>query len=215
MSISAAATTPPWSWPTGMDPSSSANGAQTATSAFQASLMQWQANAAAGTPGTTTNSTAPSTETQPDQPSTAGARHHHHHHETDGSQQSGGSSIQSTLSSLVGDIANALGTNGSGTGSTGISGGSNTSLQSVANTLVAEIGQATQANASAAGTTTASAAGTTAVSAAGTTAASAAGSDTPAAIQLEASTLATDIAQAMQAYGVSQAATSGNVLVSL
>ncbi len=208
MSISAAATTQPWSWPNGMDPSAATSGTQTGAGAFQASLLRWQDTTTAGIQGTTSVSTTGTASAQPDQPGTNGVQqHHHHHYVADGSQQSSGGqnagySIQSTLSSLVGDIASALQANGSATSGTGTAAGTSAdaSLQSVADTLVSDIAQATQASGSGATTTS--------------TTASAGASGTAASIQAAENTLAADIALALQAYGVNQTA-GGNVLASV
>lgn len=159
MSISAIASA--WTWPTSTDPSLTASNSQTA-STFQASLAQWEQNSGSATQSATSG------QTQPDQTQGANGTHHHHHHglQTDGGEQSGGSSIQTVLSSLVNDIADALQANGSGTasntptasaaaaqsaGSTQSATGTqtastgNASIQAAANTLVADIAQAMQA----------------------------------------------------------------------
>jgi hypothetical protein len=153
MSISAVASA--WTWPSSVDPSLTATNSQTA-SAFQASLAQWEQNGSSGTQATTTS------QTQSDQMQSADGMHRHHHRhgvQTDGGQQSGGSPIQTALSSLVTDIADALQVGGSGTASsTSISSAaaaqtagttqsvtSNASMHAPANTLVADVAQAMQA----------------------------------------------------------------------
>lgn len=95
-----------------------------------------------------------------------------------------------------------------GSGTSGSS-GADTSLQSAADTLVADLAKATQANAGAAGGGTATATSATADVAASSTT----GTSTSASIQSVENSLAADITQALQAYGVNQAA-GGNILAS-
>ena len=208
MSISAAATQP-WSWPNGMDPSAATNGSPAGASAFQASLLQWQAATAAGTQ-TTTSATASTTATGSTQNEPTGP-----------AECSTTTTI--TTNRTAANRATAVRSSPrcrawSATLPAPWRAGPGPAAPPVPTRRsspppirwLRDLAKATQANAGAAGGGTATATSATADVAASSTT----GTRTSASIQSAENPLAADIAQALQAYGVNQAA-GGNILASV